>query len=93
MSGGAADYSRAIAIQPDLAEAYYNRGRARYSQDATRAAIADYRQALALRPDFAHAYIWRGYATRQHDVAHTPHAHALALVLAGLLVSIALIVR
>lgn len=59
-----ADYSQAIRLQPDGAEAYNNRGLA-YALSGKSAmpnAIADYSQAIQLRPTYAYAYNNRGVA-------------------------------
>jgi len=69
-----ADYSKAIELKPDFADAYYNRGLAEQAkaftfggrQGTTRSeldgAIADYSKAIELKPDFADAYYNRGKA-------------------------------
>ncbi len=59
-----ADYSQAIFLMPDFAEAYNNRGLA-YAlkgKDNMVKAIADYSQAIQLRPDYAYAVNNRGVA-------------------------------
>ena len=59
-----ADYSAALQMRPDWAEAYNNRGYAYYWQgdgDGARA-LADYNKAIELRPDYAYAYNNRGAA-------------------------------
>lgn len=50
-----AAYSDAIALNPNLAEAYNNRGLAYYRLNNAAAALADYNRALRLRPDYAYA--------------------------------------
>jgi tetratricopeptide (TPR) repeat protein/S1-C subfamily serine protease len=55
-----ADYTKAIAINPELAEAYYNRGTAYSALKDYPKAIADYTQAIAIKPDHADAYLNRG---------------------------------
>jgi tetratricopeptide (TPR) repeat protein len=59
-----ADYTQAIRLKPDLAEAYNNRGLAEALEwkDGMTDAIADYSQAIKLRPDYAYAYNNRGVA-------------------------------
>jgi tetratricopeptide (TPR) repeat protein len=63
-----ADYTRAIELKPDDAEAYYKRGKAHTffielaSNDVKDRAIADYSKAIELKPDYADAYINRGRA-------------------------------
>src|SRR4051812_32163181 len=55
------EYTRAIELKPDLAEAYNNRAYACYSKyDGTGNPLADLNRAIELRPDFAHAYNTRG---------------------------------
>jgi len=61
-----ADYTTAIQLKPDYAEAYNDRGFAYYLKgDGTRA-IADYTRAIELRPDYAKAYNSRGVAYMSH---------------------------
>lgn len=59
-----ADYTRAIQLKPDYAEAYNNRGLAEalQSKAGLSNAIADYSQAIRLRPDYAYCYNNRGVA-------------------------------
>ena len=60
-----ADYSQAIRLKPDYAEAYNNRGFAYSLKGKIEMpnAIADYSQAIQLRPDYAIAYNNRGVAS------------------------------
>lgn len=55
-----ADYSDAIRLKPDYAEAYNNRGFAYYLKGDGARAIADYTRAIELRPDYPKAYNSRG---------------------------------
>lgn len=55
-----ANYDRAIALAPDSADAYHNRGIAKDAQGDYAGAIADYDCAIALNPDDADAYHNRG---------------------------------
>ena len=54
------DYDEAVALKPDYAEAYNNRGIA-YGEKGEHAwAIQDYDEAIALKPDLAGTYYPRG---------------------------------
>ncbi len=55
------EYSAAIALKPDYAVAYYNRGHAYEYLGEHQQAIADFDKAIALKPDVAAAYHSRGY--------------------------------
>lgn len=55
-----ADYTKAIDLQPDFAQAYLNRGLAHAGQNCPTEAIADYNKAIALQSDYAEAYLNRG---------------------------------
>ncbi|MCZ8243713.1 MAG: tetratricopeptide repeat protein [Microcystis sp. LE19-131.1A] len=57
-----ADYNQATNIKPDYADAYNNRGSAKYELGDKQGAIADYNQAIKIKPDYADAYFWRGSA-------------------------------
>ena len=54
-----AEYDEVIRLNPDAAEAYFNRGRVR-AKKTDPSAIADYDEAIRLNPDFAEAYFHRG---------------------------------
>jgi tetratricopeptide (TPR) repeat protein len=56
------EYTQAIIMRPDYAEAYNNRGYAYYWQGQYPNAIADYDRAIALRPTYPYAYNNRGAA-------------------------------
>jgi S1-C subfamily serine protease/tetratricopeptide (TPR) repeat protein len=56
------DYDRAIAINPDYADAYFNRGNAKSDLGQKPAAIADYDRAIASNSNYAEAYFNRGNA-------------------------------
>jgi len=57
----AIDYlNKAIMLQPDHAEAYYNRGVAYDNLGQYKAAIRDYNQAIRHKPDYAEAFFNRG---------------------------------
>jgi tetratricopeptide (TPR) repeat protein len=49
-------YSEAIRLKPDYADAYNNRGLARYSRGDLAGALRDYNTAIRLAPDDADAY-------------------------------------
>ena len=53
--GAIADFDRVIAINPDYADAYSNRGAAHAGSKDYPKAIADYDKAIALNPDLAEA--------------------------------------
>jgi tetratricopeptide (TPR) repeat protein len=55
-------YTEAIRLKPDYADAFYNRGLARYSKGDLEGAARDYDQATRLKPDYAEAFYGRGLA-------------------------------
>ena len=57
-----ADYDEAIGLQPNYADAYYNRGNAKADQGQYEAAIVDYDKAIGLQRDNAWTYTSRGIA-------------------------------
>jgi tetratricopeptide (TPR) repeat protein len=60
--GALADYNRAIAIAPDYAEAYNNRGNLKSQQLRDSAGgLADYHRAISLKPKLTQAYYNRGF--------------------------------
>jgi tetratricopeptide (TPR) repeat protein len=61
-----ADYSTAIQLKPDYAEAYNDRGFAYYLKGDAERAIADYTRAIELRPDYPKAYNSRGVVYMAH---------------------------
>lgn len=68
LAGALADYSRAIELDPQMAEAFINRGKARKIRGDLDGAIEDYERALAIDPhlafnnrDIPQAYTNRGY--------------------------------
>lgn len=52
-------YSEAISKKPDFADAYNNRGLARFRNDDREGALADYTRAIQIDPDFGTAYFNR----------------------------------
>ena len=61
-----ADYTTAIRLKPDYAEAYNDRGFAYYRKGDVERAIADYTRAIELRPNYPKAYNSRGVAYMAH---------------------------
>ena len=59
-----ASYDKAIALKPDFAEAYNNRGIALRNMNRPEEALASCDRAIALKPDYAEAYSNRGNALR-----------------------------
>ena len=55
-------YDKAIALKPDNADAYINRGRAYGKKGDNDRAIVDYTKAIELTNDYAVAYKNRGLA-------------------------------
>jgi tetratricopeptide (TPR) repeat protein len=55
-----ADYDKAIALEPEDAVAYYNRGVSYLVLEQYERAIEDYDKAIELKPDYADAYNNRG---------------------------------
>lgn len=65
LNGAIADLTAFIALRPDDANGYFNRGVAYYERDEAddmAAAIADFDQVIALNADYALAYFHRGLA-------------------------------
>ena len=57
-----ADYTEAIRLKPDLADAYYGRGLALGKKGDVDRSIADFSDAIRLNPKYAPAYYDRGVA-------------------------------
>jgi tetratricopeptide (TPR) repeat protein len=57
-------YTEAIRLQPDFADAHYNRGIVRHDEGDVEGALQDYAEAIRLQPDFADAHVNRGAARR-----------------------------
>jgi len=58
--GAVAAYNQAIALNPNLAGAYNNRGLARFYLGDKHGAVADFNEALRINPNLAEAYYNRG---------------------------------
>ena len=67
--GALADYEQAIRLRPDLAEAYFRRGRVLARQNKTNAAVSDFSKALELHPNLVDALNARAnlLLTRRRD--------------------------
>lgn len=77
-----ADYTQAIEIDPNYADAYYNRGIAHRKVGDTQAAIADYTQAIKIDPNDAKVYHNRGIARsalEDYQGAIADHTQALEI--------------
>lgn len=77
------NYTKAIKIKPDYAEAYNNRGNAYSQLRQYDKAINDYAKAIELKPDFADAYYDRGTAYNNKgsfDEAITDFTKTIALM-------------
>jgi protein O-GlcNAc transferase len=61
----AVSYQRAIALQPDYAEAHFNLGLAFQNQDRLDEAVASYQRAIAIKPDYAEAHNNMGIALQR----------------------------
>jgi len=62
--GAAAQFTKAIDIFPEYADAYLGRGKARQAAGQSDAALADFERAIAINPTLELAYISRGTITR-----------------------------
>jgi Flp pilus assembly protein TadD len=60
-----AEYSRAISLRADYADAYVSRGNARRKKGKLDRAIEDYTRALSLRGEYAEVYNYRGFMYAQ----------------------------
>ena len=77
-----ADFNQAIAINPNLADAYTNRGIFYADQQKWDLAVADYTQAIAINPNLAEAYNNRGvvyYNQQKWDLALADFNQAIAI--------------
>jgi tetratricopeptide (TPR) repeat protein len=58
------DYSEAIRLKPDYADAYLNRGSVYHDKKEYDKAVSDYSEAIRLNPNYALAYGSRAHAYR-----------------------------
>jgi hypothetical protein len=75
-------WDRAIAANPQMAEAYNNRGLALYNLQKHQQAIEDFSQAIRIKPEYAEAYNNRGnayYALDQYQQAEADFNQSLQL--------------
>ena len=75
-------YNKAIALKPDYAEVYNNRGISRSMLRQHDKALADYTEAIRLKPDYAMAYYNRAFEKmRQGDLdsANLDYTEAICL--------------
>ena len=80
-----ADYNKAIELNPNLAEAYNNRGDVYTQQEKWDLALADYNKAIELNPNLADAYYGRGnvyYNQREWDLAVVDYTQGWDLAVA-----------
>ena len=61
-AGAIADYTQAIALEPQSILAYIYRGVAKRDQHDLAGAIEDYSHVIAVDPKYAEAYLGRGFA-------------------------------
>jgi len=59
-------FDKAVELEPDYAESYYNRG-CIYKDGDHQQAIRDFTKAIELRPDYAMAYVRRGITYALQD--------------------------
>ena len=63
------DFDQAIQLEPDYAQAYNDRGFAKYKLGAYEAAVVDLNKAIQFKADYAEAYLRRGIANiRLHRI-------------------------
>ncbi len=57
------EFNEAIRLNPDYAEAYFNRGKTRREQGNIDRALGDFNEAIRLKPDFADALYSRALSS------------------------------
>ncbi|MEH2464591.1 tetratricopeptide repeat protein, partial [Nostoc sp.] len=80
--GAVEDYSQAIKINLNYADAYYNRGFARSALEDNKGAIEDYSQVIKINPNYADAYYNRGlarYALKDYKGAIEDYSQAIKI--------------
>jgi tetratricopeptide (TPR) repeat protein len=86
LEGAAAQFTKAIDISPEYAEAYLGRGKVRQASGQSDAALADFEKAIALNPALELAYASRGTLWRSRgdiqkalaDFTESIHVHPTA---------------
>ncbi len=81
--GAAAQFTKAIAIVPEYADAYVGRGKARQAAGQSEAALADFEKAIVINPTLDLAYTSRGIIERSQgdtqkalaDFTRSVHLH------------------
>ncbi|MYG08791.1 tetratricopeptide repeat protein [Candidatus Poribacteria bacterium] len=76
------DFSKVIELEPDYADAYYDRGVAHGKKREFDLAILDYTKAIELNPDYVNAYCNRGSAylpKGEFDLAIADYTKAIEL--------------
>lgn len=56
------DFSQAIELDPELWQAYFNRGTANYKLDEYADAVADLSMVVEINPEVVDTYYWRGFS-------------------------------
>jgi Flp pilus assembly protein TadD len=77
-----AEYTEAIRITTNYAEAYFGRGNVYYSKRDYDRAITDYTEAIKINPNYANAYNNRGnvyYSKHDYDRAITDYTEAVRI--------------
>ncbi|NJK30542.1 MAG: serine protease [Acaryochloris sp. RU_4_1] len=80
--GAIADFTQAIQLNPDYAEAYYSRSLGHYRQRDSVKAIGDLTQAIQLNPKYTQAYVQRGVVqanSRNAPASLSDYRQALSL--------------